>query len=212
MEPQGITVRLFGEMAMVRGGAPGALPASKKTRALLGYLVATPTTQSRQRLCVLFWDGPADPRAALRWSLSKFRPLVDDENAVRIVADRERVGFEPLGARVDLLEAAGYAGSSVAAADAAALRRAATALAGDFLEGLELPNCYRFHEWCTAERERFRTLRLSILDRLVERIADPPPDEALAHARNRLSIDPLSYVAHPPLVPLPPPLPTTPPP
>ncbi len=132
----------------------------------------------------------------MRWSLSKLRPLVDDENAVRIVADRERVGFEPLGARVDLLEAAGYAGSSVAAADAAALRRAATALAGDFLEGLELPDCYRFHEWCTAERERFRTLRLSILDGLVERIADAAPEEALAHARNRLSIDPLSDVAH----------------
>jgi DNA-binding SARP family transcriptional activator/tetratricopeptide (TPR) repeat protein len=196
IEPHGLRVRLFGEMAIVRGGATVALPASKKTRALLGYLVATPTNQSRQRLCDLFWDGPDDPRAALRWSLTKLRPLVDDENAVRIVADRERVGFEPLGARVDLLDATAYAGSSVAATDAAALRRAATALAGDFLEGLELPDCYRFHEWCTAERERFRTLRLSILDALVERIADTAPEEALAHARLRLSVDPLSDVAH----------------
>jgi DNA-binding SARP family transcriptional activator/tetratricopeptide (TPR) repeat protein len=183
-------------MAIVRRGATVALPASKKTRALLGYLVATPTTQSRQRLCDLFWDGPDDPRAALRWSLTKLRPLVDDENAVRIVADRERVGFEPLGARVDLLEAKANAGASLAAADAVALRRAAAALTGDFLEGLELPDCYRFHEWCTAERERFRTLRLSILDALVERIADAAPEEALAHARLRLSVDPLSDVAH----------------
>ncbi|HEV3191366.1 MAG TPA: BTAD domain-containing putative transcriptional regulator, partial [Polyangiaceae bacterium] len=194
--PHGLTVRLFGEMAVERRGAAVALPASKKTRALLGYLVATPTSQSRQRLCDLFWDGPDDPRAALRWSLTKLRPLVDDENAVRIVADRERVAFEPFGARVDLLEATTYSGSGVAAAGADALRRAAGALAGDFLEGLELPDCYRFHEWCTAERERFRTLRLSILDALVERIADAEPEEALAHARHRLSIDPLSDLAH----------------
>jgi len=194
--PHGLTVRLFGEMSVVRGGAAVALPASKKTRALLGYLVATPTSQSRQRLCDLLWDGPDDPRAALRWSLTKLRPLVDDENTIRILADRERVGFEPFGARVDLLEAIAYVGPSVAAADADALRRAAAAMPGDFLEGLELPDCYRFHEWCTAERERFRTLRLSILDALVERIGESAPGEALAHARHRLSIDPLSDVAH----------------
>jgi DNA-binding SARP family transcriptional activator len=45
---------------------------------LLGYLVASRAPQSRQGLCDLLWDGPDDPRAALRWSLTKLRPLVDD--------------------------------------------------------------------------------------------------------------------------------------
>ena len=31
----------------------------------------------RERLCALLWEGPDDPRAQLRWSLSKLRPLLD---------------------------------------------------------------------------------------------------------------------------------------
>src|SRR5258708_35773948 len=102
MEPRGLSVRLLGEIALVRDGVPLALPPSKKTRALLAYLVATASPQSRQRLCDLLWDGPDDPRAALRWSLTKLRSLVDDRGAVRLVTDREHVRFAALGARVDL--------------------------------------------------------------------------------------------------------------
>ena len=69
------------------------------------------TPQPRQRLCDLLWDGPDDPRAALRWSLTKLRPLVDDDGAVRLVADRERVGFEAAGATVDLREASAAPGT-----------------------------------------------------------------------------------------------------
>jgi DNA-binding SARP family transcriptional activator/tetratricopeptide (TPR) repeat protein len=193
---KGLSVRLLGEVGLERGGAPVALPASKKTRALLGYLVATATPQPRQRLCDLLWDGPDDPRAALRWSLTKLRPLVDDDGAVRLVADRERVGFEAAGATVDLREASEHLGRDVASAGTEALASAAAALRGDFLEGLEMPDCYRFHEWCTAERERLRTLRLAVLDALIGRLVDASPEEALRHARQRLAIDPLADAAH----------------
>jgi len=179
-----------------RDGATLVLPPSKKTRALLGYLVATSVPQSRQRLCDLLWDGPDDPRAALRWSLTKLRPLLDERGVARLVADRERVGFEPLGAHVDLSDAVVHAGRDVASADLDALRRASDTLCGDFLEGLDLPDCYRFHEWCTGQRERVRALRLSVLDALVDRLVDASPEEALNHARERLTVDPLSDVAH----------------
>ena len=61
------------------------LPASKKTRALLAYLVVTGRAHTRQRLCEMLWDGPDDPRAALRWSLWKLRPLVDHPRTQRLV-------------------------------------------------------------------------------------------------------------------------------
>ncbi len=192
----GLSVRLLGEIGLLRDGAPVALPASKKTRALLGYLVAAKAPQPRQRLCDLLWDGPDDPRAALRWSLTKLRPLVDDDAAVRLVADRDRVGFEAAGATVDLFEAAAHVGRDVASAGVEALGHAAAALRGDFLEGLDMPDCYRFHEWCTAERERVRGLRLAVLDALVDRLSEASPEEALRHARQRLAIDPLADVAH----------------
>ena len=62
------------------------MPASKKTRALLGYLAVSGKAERRERLCHLFWETPDDPKGALRWSLSKLRGVLGD----RIVADRER--------------------------------------------------------------------------------------------------------------------------
>jgi hypothetical protein len=30
-------------------------------------------------------------------------------------------------------------------------------LRGEFLDGLDMPRCYRFHHWCMAERDRLGT-------------------------------------------------------
>ncbi len=71
-------IRLLGRLEVICSGSPVPLPPSKKTRALLAYLVATHERQSRAHLCELLWEGPDDPRAALRWSLTKIRSLLDD--------------------------------------------------------------------------------------------------------------------------------------
>ncbi|MCB1742303.1 MAG: alpha/beta hydrolase, partial [Gammaproteobacteria bacterium] len=63
------------------------LPASRRTRALLAYVALTRRPQRRERLCELFWEMPDDPRGALRWSLSKIRPLVNDDTTERLTAD-----------------------------------------------------------------------------------------------------------------------------
>jgi DNA-binding SARP family transcriptional activator len=192
--PPSLEIRVLGELELLRGGKPLSLPASKKTRALLGYLVVVGARpQPRQRLCELFWDGPDDPRAGLRWSLTKVRPLVDDASVTRLVADREHVVFEAHGAAVDLDAVESLGPLTRASLDA--LRGAAARYRGELLEGLDLPGCYRYHEWCIAERERTRRLRGGILATLVERLGDSP-EEALSHARARVAIDPLAEPAH----------------
>src|SRR6185369_7883869 len=113
--------------------------------------------------CDLLWEGPDDPRAALRWSLAKLRPLVDDEGAPRLVADRERVALDAHGALIDVAAVRAEVGADPATADLATLRRAAARFHGEFLDGLELPDCFRYHQWCAAEREACRTLRGAIL-------------------------------------------------
>src|SRR5262249_26462550 len=70
-------IRLLGELGIRGNGKWVELPASKKTRALLGYLIVSRRSHTRDQLCELLWDIPDDPRAALRWSLTKIRPLVD---------------------------------------------------------------------------------------------------------------------------------------
>src|SRR5882724_13721420 len=96
-------IRILGEPEVLRDGRALELPASKKARALLGYLVATGAPHSREKLCEMFWDGPDDPRAGLRWGLSKLRPVLDHESTERLHADRDRVWFEPAGSLIDLV-------------------------------------------------------------------------------------------------------------
>src|SRR6185436_5814351 len=99
-----LEIRLLGKLEVLRGGEPRVLPASKKSRALLAYLVVTARSHLRERLCDLLWEAPDDPRASLRWSLAKIRPLVDDGEAVRLSGGGDEVSFDPRGAKVDMLE------------------------------------------------------------------------------------------------------------
>ena len=142
----GLRVRLLGELELRRGDGPAlALPPSRRTRALLGYLVATGTPHSRSALCDLLWDGSDDPRASLRWSLTKLRPLTDDGPLQRLRADRERVAFEALQCEVDVRRVAALLADGIEGAPQPTLEEAARLLQGEFLEGLDLPACYRFH-------------------------------------------------------------------
>jgi DNA-binding SARP family transcriptional activator/tetratricopeptide (TPR) repeat protein len=189
-------IRLLGELQLVGCDGRGvALPASRKTRALLGYLIATGQSHRRERLCDLLWDGPDDPRAELRWSLSKIRAVLDKE-VMRLTADRERVGVELGNAVIDIQRVRWLLGDGVSAAPIAALKEAASLLGGgEFLDGLDLPLCYRYQEWCMAEREAVSRLRLAVLTTLVDRLQDHP-GEALAYARALTTADPLSESGH----------------
>ena len=197
-----IEIHLFGELAVVRDGHAIVLPASKKTRALLAYLAATARPQLREKLCSLLWDGPDDPRAALRWSLTKLRPVVDEPEVRRLVADREHVQFEPVDTCVDLamLRAAipGGVPSGAARASTEVLRAVAPLVRGGLLEGLELPECSQFVAWCRAERDLARRLGAAVLATLVDRLADADDDgqfEAVEYARTWLALDPSDEAA-----------------
>ena len=100
-----LDIRLLGEPLVLLAGRPLSLPPSKKTRALLSYLALTGRAHRREKLCALLWDVTDDPRAALRWSLSKLRELVDSAQDKRLLADRESVQLDARKLRVDALEA-----------------------------------------------------------------------------------------------------------
>src|SRR5262249_19952538 len=157
-------------------------------------LVATRRPHSRDHLCELFWEGPDDPRGALRWSLAKIRSLLGDAESEHLIADRERIVFDPAGAVVDLISVDQDVRLDLEAGSTEALTRAAGCFRGEFLDGADLPACYRYHEWWVAERESLRGLRMRILSVLVERLRGQP-ESALAYARVRVQIDPFSEAA-----------------
>jgi DNA-binding SARP family transcriptional activator len=204
-----IEIRLLGRFEVARAGAgartpahaggqaaatPVELPPSKKARALLAYLVATERAHDRGHLSALLWDERDDARAALRWALTRLRPIVDDGDTTRLVADRDAIRFEARAAEVDLSAVRAELGEGIDRASTETLERAAGRFRGEFLEGLDLSDCYGFHAWCLAEREAARALRASILSTIVERLADDPA-RALPFARARLDLDPLAGAA-----------------
>ena len=175
-------IRVVGQLVVLHAGKAMPLPASKKTRALLGYLAATRVAQPRERLCSLLWDGPDDPRAALRWSLTKLRPLVE------LITDRESVALGEAVVDVAQLSAA------TPRAATEVLQAAAVHLRGDLLEGLDLADCFRWDEWLRGERERMRRHGTVILGELVSR--GGKPEDVLGVARQWVALDPLSEPAH----------------
>jgi pimeloyl-ACP methyl ester carboxylesterase/DNA-binding SARP family transcriptional activator len=187
-------VRGLGHLAVLRDCTRVQLPRSKKTRALFSYLAVTTRPHSRDRLCSMFWALPDDPRAALRWSLSRLRPLVDEHDCRRIIADRETIGLDLGGVDVDILHLRNLVLNGTDSISTDALRQAAVALEGDFLESLDLPDCREFQNWCIGQREETRRLRARLLTELIARLENAP-EEALHYARTLSLIEPADEVA-----------------
>jgi DNA-binding SARP family transcriptional activator/tetratricopeptide (TPR) repeat protein len=194
-----VELRVLGEVEVWSKGLRVALPPSKKTRALLAWLALTGRAHRRDRLCELLWDVADDPRAALRWSLTKLRGVVDSPGARRIAADREAVRFEPMGAVIDFERVRAEVGGDPARAPTDALERAAARFRGELLTGVDLPDFHEFQAWCVALREDARILHVRILRALVARLAGEP-EAALGYARAWVSIDPFDESARATLI------------
>lgn len=190
-----LRIELLGPLRVFRGGERLTLPASRKTRALLAYLVLTAREHARGRLCALLWPDVDDPRGALRWSASRLRPLLSQDGRDRVVATRDAIRFDDAGVHVDALRVRRLLSRDDAQVETASLVEAAGAFEGPLLEGLELPEAPDFHAWCVGERERFRRLELRLLDGLVERLATHP-DAAVPYAQRRVQLDRDDEPAH----------------
>lgn len=176
-----LSIRLLGDFEVLRDGAPVALPQSRKTRALLAYLVASARAHQRERLCDVFWDVPDDPRGALRWSLSKIRQILGPEAATWLKADRNAVSILPDERASDYAQVRAALRGDLARVDVDTLEAAARAFRGPFLADLALPRCPDYEAWRTALADECEVLRLRLLRTLVDRLAKEP-ERALAHA------------------------------
>jgi TolB-like protein/DNA-binding SARP family transcriptional activator len=190
--------RVLGEFEVVRDGDTVTLPPSRKTRALLAYLALIRRRHRREELCQTFWDVPDDPRGALRWSLSKIRPLVDDPSYPRLVADRQTVELRTEGLDIDLFAAQARAAAEDPGTDD--LARAASLFRGPLLADLDLTANSEFHIWLLGLREDARKLQSQILHALTKQLG-ATPHEALPFARELVRVDPYDEAAWALLIP-----------
>jgi DNA-binding SARP family transcriptional activator/TolB-like protein len=171
----GIRVRLLGPLTVLHAGAHLELPASRKTRALFGYLALAGEAVGRSRLCELLWELPSDPRGELRWCLSKIRAFLGRASSHAVETSGERVQLHLEEGAVDALELA-EAAKAIDRLDIDQLRAAASRFTGDFLEGLEVDRSPLFMSWLTAQRRRFRSLQATCLEHLARRLPAKSPE------------------------------------
>ncbi len=173
--PPKLEISLLGELRVVCLGSEVALPASRKARALLAFLVATGRPHRRERLCEMFWDLPDDPKAALRWSLSKLRKVVDAPDQPRIVADRERVQFDAEGVQIDIRDVHLRLRERQGQLSVGDLEMMVQRLDRVFLDGLDGAGDDAFDAWLTTEREDAAVARIEVLQQLTHHPEIAPP-------------------------------------
>lgn len=163
---QELEISLLGELRVISRDTELPLPASKKARALLAFLVATGRPHRRERLCELFWDLPDDPKAALRWALSKLRKVVDTDDRTRIIADRERVHFDTDGVDIDIRCIHSMLRQHDGYLTIGELEPMAQRLDMVLLDGLDGAGDTGFDSWLTSEREDAQVARIEVLRQL----------------------------------------------
>ncbi|MEM7701046.1 MAG: alpha/beta fold hydrolase [Pseudomonadota bacterium] len=167
-----LKIEVLGGLSISRNDQPVKLPASRKARAMLVFLMLTGKQQHREYLCDMFWEGPDDPRSALRTAIWKLRRILNEPGAERIVANREWVAFRPVNATVDyksLEELADYE-RELAGKDFA---KARAALDQPLLAGLDLPENHLYQTWLVSMREQAEVLRTRLLPDLGSRVGSP---------------------------------------
>ena len=188
-----LRLRLFGTFeARVGSGAPLVLT-TKKTRALLAYLAASPgQAHPRDKLAALLWvdRGQEQARQSLRQSLAALR-----ERSPRpgrpLAADRDGVTLDPAACEVDVIAFQ----ASLKEATIDALEKAAELHRGPLLDGLYVDE-RPFDDWLVAERERLRAAAIEALERLVGHYSGRHRERAVTLAHRLLELEPLHEATH----------------
>lgn len=186
----GLTIQLLGTLTVRRDGRPVALPQSRKVRTLLGYLAISGHPAPRERLCELFWPIPNDPRAELRWTLSKLRSVLEGDGIQRIITADDRISLNLEDCAVDASMLLALRRREIGSIDINELLALSSAVSGELLEGLDIEHSAEFDHWLLGQRAELRAIRLSLLEEICRRTPLAAGD-SLAYAREWVAMAPL---------------------
>jgi tetratricopeptide (TPR) repeat protein len=152
---------MLGPLSVSHRGCALELPASRKVRALLAYLVLSPCAMPRHRLCNLLWETASDPRGELRWALAKLRGVL---GAMRFDTRDDSLRLDLADSFVDAFEIQRAARAGIGALTPQRVGELLALYNGEFLEGLEVAGCSAFMGWLHAQRQRFQEWRVALLE------------------------------------------------
>ena len=177
-----LRVRILADLTIELDGTELEPPASRRARALLGWLVLDRRTHSRSTLAARFWPDVLDEsaRTSLRSALSALRRSLGPDGDKYVIADRDGVGL---------------AGEDLVWTDVAEFERcvdedrlddAVELSRGEVLTGLD-------DDWVYERRDEHRDRLSGVLARLADRVeaaGDLPA--AIGYTRRRIALDPLA--------------------
>ena len=166
----GRRVNLLGRPTIETHQPSLAIP-SRKSWALLAYLLMSQRAPTRRELASLLFDRAEDPLAALRWTMSDVRRALGPD----AVITGDPVGLQlSSGVVVDVLVV--LAGPSEEAI------RVQT-LGSELLEGLNIPGAYDFESWLLGAQRRVAVATAEVLhDAAVSAMSRGDYETALGHA------------------------------
>lgn len=149
--PSTLVVQLLGRPRIDVDGAPGYRLRSRKSWALLAFLLLGDRPPARSQLASLLFAEAEDPLGALRWCLAEIRRALG--SGVALDGDPVTISL-PVGATVDVDVL--VRGHWSAAVDLPGLGH-------DLLEGLVIARADAFESWLLAERRRLAAATEAIL-------------------------------------------------
>ena len=170
-----LRINLLGSVEVIRNGQPHVLPASRKTRGLLAYVALATRPCRRDDLCDLLWDDVDDPRAELRWCLSRLRAALGPW----LVTSRDSISISPERLTIDAISFRRLATGTSSKLDA---ERALELWRGRPLADVDVSGAHGFRCWWMAEREALSAVHQNLLHRLVD-LSWSSHDQALVAAR-----------------------------
>jgi DNA-binding SARP family transcriptional activator len=169
---------------------------SRKSLALLIYLVVTGQPHSREALMTLLWPHSDRERASLslRNALTRLRQALQAGGDFLLI-DGDQVGFDfdrPLDLDLRVVEKALQPRASLPRWQAAV-----EAAGGEFLAGFSVANALPFEEWVTVQREGWQRNLNTIYAQLTQAyLAVPQPQRAIETASHWLTRAPHSETAY----------------
>lgn len=172
-----------------------------KMRALLAYLsLEHHRDHSREALAALLWESSPSSawRGNLRRTLSDLRRVLEAPTGLELFeAGKHSLRFLPAG-RIDALrfrQGPQRCSETPACQQCPScieeLEEAAALYRGEFLAGLDLPDCPDFEDWLLLQRESLRCHALALLEHLSNHFEQHGQlQRALPHARRLVELDP----------------------
>jgi len=188
-----LEISTFGGLQIFLDGQLANFP-TRKTQALLIYLLVTAQTQPREHLADLFWDDRTQKQAMsnLRTTLTRLRANLGDYLQIT----RHTVAFsnKPDMVWIDTNEFKTILNRTPTNSD---IDNLLSLYQGDFLAGFFVSDCDNFEAWIARERDKYRSLLIDRLhDEIQHNLKNHQFENGIHYAQKLLDLAPLDESAH----------------